>query len=213
MKLDNQQKTAIQQNLIKFVKYQETYQEIYDHILTSLETMDTIPNVQIAYTHILENDFGGIKGIEIMEKIGKKAIRHNIQKAYVNHLINLFKWPGILLPALALIAAYFDISLFGTSFVAAVLFLMCCVSPWLFLVVRNFIIGLKVKEVKNTYFGDVMSELALVLFRVYCFAKAILLIFKMQMGQYIEHAFFVLLIIHVFIFFTISVKQLKVSLR
>ncbi|MEO6521509.1 MAG: hypothetical protein ABIN91_07525 [Mucilaginibacter sp.] len=67
MKLTAEQQANISVLVSNEVSYYETYQEVYDHMLTALEAKDSIRDLQKAYRDTLEEDFGGHKGIEILE--------------------------------------------------------------------------------------------------------------------------------------------------
>jgi hypothetical protein len=67
MKLNQEQQEFIKKTLHRELKFMETYEELYDHIITSLEiTPNDIPFVDAVH-NIIENDLGGAKCIQTIQ--------------------------------------------------------------------------------------------------------------------------------------------------
>jgi hypothetical protein len=76
---NHEQQEFIKDKLLGRFKCRETYEELYDHVLTALETVpDDIPFFD-AVNNIIENDLGGAKAIKSIEiKYFKIAIKESI---------------------------------------------------------------------------------------------------------------------------------------
>lgn len=67
MKPNQEQQVVIKTTLHRALKYKETYEELYDHILTALEiTPNDLPFVDAVH-NIIENDLGGTRGIQAIQ--------------------------------------------------------------------------------------------------------------------------------------------------
>ncbi|MBC7401119.1 MAG: hypothetical protein H7289_14365, partial [Mucilaginibacter sp.] len=85
MKPNQEQLTAIENILGQVSKYRETYDELYDHILSALETVpDDVPFID-ALHNIVENELGGGPGIAVIEAKYKKATLKEIGKKYLKY--------------------------------------------------------------------------------------------------------------------------------
>jgi hypothetical protein len=211
MILNEAQQQELQKELNYAVKYQETYDEVYDHILTALENKSDIRDLKTEVDEMINNDFGGAKGILNMEKAGVKMLKQNIRRQYLLQFEQFCKWPGILFTALLIVLAYININLFGSTLIGACIFMVVVVLPWCYLVIRNFMIGLKQGRSKRSIINKVMCRLAGLPFGTYMLAKFVLFLFKIQMETYVEHGFFVFLIIHVVVYYKISTKVLVIK--
>jgi hypothetical protein len=97
MILTEEQKANVSVLVNNEVEYQETYQEVYDHILTSLEARQALPDLQKAYREILEDDFGGHLGIEILEESRRHTVWNETFQNQKLVFYRFFKWPGLVL--------------------------------------------------------------------------------------------------------------------
>lgn len=211
MKLNIEDKLLIRNLLSNLVSYQETYDEVYDHILTGLENKADVKDLKAQVDEIIKNDFGGAGGVLNMEKTAVKMIKQNIWQQYLLQFAWFGKWPGMLFTALLIGLAYININLLGTTLIGAGIFMAFVVLPWCYLVIHNFMMGLKQESSKRSISNKVMGSLAGLPFRVYMLAKFALFLFKIQMGTYVEHGFFVFLIIHVVVYYKISTKVLVIK--
>jgi hypothetical protein len=211
MKLNIQDKIFIKNLLSNLVSYQETYDEVYDHILADLENKSDIGDLKTEVDEIINSDFGGASGILNMEKAEIKMIKQNIRQQYLLQLAWFCKWPGMLFPALLIVFAYVNITMFGITLIEACVFMAFFVLPWCYLVIRNFMIGLKQGRLKKTLVNKVMGNLAGLPFGAYMLARLVLFLFKIQMDTYVWHGFFIFLIIHVVVCYRITAKALVIK--
>jgi hypothetical protein len=93
MKLTDEQLQVLQIVLSGYVKYKETYEEVYDHVLTALENSDNSKPLEEAINIILLNDFGGFAGLRLLERKRRWAAERQVLAKQGHYLINYFKWP------------------------------------------------------------------------------------------------------------------------
>lgn len=116
MKLTEEQLQVLQIILSGYVKYKETYEEVYDHVLTDLENGYYSKPFDEAINTIVLNDFGGSAGLRLMERKRRWAVARQVLAKQGRYLINHFKWP--LLPVTITIYAliYYLITNFNFGF-------------------------------------------------------------------------------------------------
>jgi hypothetical protein len=86
MKLKWEQQESIENLLGSITKYHETYEELYDHIISALETVpDDTPFAGALY-NIVENELGGKPGINKIEVRYVKVAAKEIIKRYFKYL-------------------------------------------------------------------------------------------------------------------------------
>lgn len=167
MILNEEQKSIIRTLVSNEVIYQETYLEVYDHIMSTLETRDFINDFQKAYAEVLEKDFGGHSGIEKLEGTREWLIRKEITQKKWGFFFEFFKGPAVIVSLVLGVFCYhgfhnkhFTLWLLLATFIMAVL-------PFLFLSIGNFIVGLKKKEkeYKKSTNDDALYAAAVMVFR------------------------------------------------
>ncbi|RZK22044.1 MAG: hypothetical protein EOO43_10115 [Flavobacterium sp.] len=94
MNLTDEQKNEIQGYIITVPKYRETYNELYDHILTSLADQDGTFHIDLV-TKIVNDDFGGFNEIADQEQIYHKEIGKKFNRQFRLQFIDTLKWQGI----------------------------------------------------------------------------------------------------------------------
>jgi len=94
MKLTVAQKEEIGDSILKFTRFRETYNEVYDHILNAFEYSESKYST-IRLNEILKDDFGGVNNI--IENELQYALESNksFSKNYRQEIANLFKWPNL----------------------------------------------------------------------------------------------------------------------
>lgn len=94
MQLTEEQKNEIRDYIITVPRFRETYNELYDHIINSLQ--DNLEEYKIEEINkIVNNDFGGFSEIINQEKNYQKELSRQYNKAFRTEMVNTFKWPGI----------------------------------------------------------------------------------------------------------------------
>ena len=146
MILNEEQKSIIRTLVSNEVSYQETYLEVYDHMISNLETRDFINDFQKAYAEILEEDFGGHTGLEKLEAVRRWQIRKEISQKKWSFFFEFFKGPALIISiSLGIFCYYgfhnkhFTLWLFGAMGIMVIL-------PFFILSIGNFFIGLMKKE-------------------------------------------------------------------
>jgi len=167
MILNEEQQSIIKMLVSNEVTYQETYVEVYDHILSTLEKRDFISDFQKAYAEVLEADFGGHSGIEKLEANRERQTRKEIIQKKWHFFSEFFKGPAIIISLVLGVFCYygFNNKHFG-------LYLLCATAvmallPFLFLSIGNLIAGLKMKnkEDKKRFNDDALYSAAVMVFR------------------------------------------------
>jgi len=154
MKLNQEQTATIQQLVYNEVQYNETYLELYDHVITALENQGPITDLQKAYAQILDQDFGGHGNISKMEEKQKRLLSKEISNAKWRMFASLFKMPFLPVTLLVMGSVYY--------FTSKNLYLVPLISiligvimlPPLFIIGGNFLVGLKRKFIKTSIRDD-----------------------------------------------------------
>ncbi|MFD1255822.1 hypothetical protein ACFQ3S_03355 [Mucilaginibacter terrae] len=123
--------TAEQQEELKLIltdytKYQETYSEVYDHVITALEVQHDSLNMAFAdkVRAILDADFGGLSQLPVMEKKRAKIIHDQISKKQLYFATAFFKFPLSIYTAITAVAVY---NLASTKLLSVVLLIAICI--------------------------------------------------------------------------------------
>lgn len=95
MKLTTEQKQFLSRSLRENLSYRETYVEFYDHILSALEAKPQTMNFQDAVKSVIDEDFGGYEGMILIESRYKRTVTKEMQKKYLNFVIEYLKFPLI----------------------------------------------------------------------------------------------------------------------
>jgi len=73
MKLTEQQDIYLKEYLRKALKYRETYNEVYDHMLTALTNKTGDAPFEQIVDEIIRYDFGGRDSLAMLEVAAKKS--------------------------------------------------------------------------------------------------------------------------------------------
>jgi hypothetical protein len=96
MILNETQKQEIADYVFSITRYMETYNELFDHILSALSTDKSESfNMGLVFK-IIEEDFGGIEKIKLEEEISRKALSKSFKLSLAREMLNSFKFPGII---------------------------------------------------------------------------------------------------------------------
>lgn len=95
MELSNQQRQEIKDYIFDVLKYIETYNEVYDHIVNALEDKDEVYSTELL-AKIINDDFGSFNEIKQQEELYQKQINQKQAKLFLKELTDSFKWPGLL---------------------------------------------------------------------------------------------------------------------
>jgi hypothetical protein len=84
--LDQQQ--FIHKHLSSLLKYKDTYDEVYDHVLTALELLPNDERFFSTVDNILETELGGTQGIKLIERKYRRIAIKQFVKDYFNIVAN-----------------------------------------------------------------------------------------------------------------------------
>jgi len=106
MKPTLQQEKILKTYLSDILKYKETIDEVYDHVLSAVENRAENISFQDAVNQVLNNDFGGGKNLVKMEEQRLRDVTWEGFFQIVRYIKADFKFPNIL----------YTIILFGSTF-------------------------------------------------------------------------------------------------
>jgi len=89
--------------LAGILKYQETVDEIADHIISSLEGMEIDKPFSKVITEIINNDFGGSEGLAVMEQESQQLVSKSL-----NNCLNRQFWTYLKFPKIFHVFAFFS---------------------------------------------------------------------------------------------------------
>jgi hypothetical protein len=87
------------------IKYQEIYNELFDHILTAIEAMrlaDDDRDITIVFQEVVDSHFGGYLGIEDVAAKQEKTYTTHIRKSFSKIFWGYFNWKLGVFTAIAL---------------------------------------------------------------------------------------------------------------
>ena len=106
MKLNSQQQDQLKKYLYKNLRFEETYIEFFDHILSALENVPDNKPFMEAVDAIVEQDFGGYNGMTSIETQYYRSITKEIRYRYFTYLTGYFKFHFIGITVLLAFAFY-----------------------------------------------------------------------------------------------------------
>ncbi|MBW4890833.1 hypothetical protein KXQ82_13965 [Mucilaginibacter sp. HMF5004] len=151
MNLTTLDELLLKKLLTDVVLYQETFEEVYDHVVTALQERVVDGNLYTEAYKILEEDFGGYHGVAQMERCRKSYIKKDLNIKYMACLKAYLRNPLVLLCMLLLpVAVYYVCNVYQLSFVMP-LVLVCifaCV-PWCYVMVQKYRTNIHEKNYKD----------------------------------------------------------------
>ncbi|MBB5396030.1 hypothetical protein [Mucilaginibacter sp. AK015] len=110
MKPTEQQLKVLQDYLYNTLAYRETYEEIYDHILSAMEHQPGNISFEDAINNIIRSDFGSPANLLKLEQAGKKALVKDALRRFGSYFTDCFKFPGVLYALVSALLAYYIFS-------------------------------------------------------------------------------------------------------
>jgi hypothetical protein len=107
MKLTEQEDQLLKQYLSKILKYRETYDELYDHVVTALSHKTTITSFEQSVYDIITDDFGGYDNLMKLEKASKKMAIKDTIKGFLIYFTGYFKFPKLLYTVAGIVMVYY----------------------------------------------------------------------------------------------------------
>lgn len=107
MKLTEEQLVLLTETLNDRLKYSETYDEVYDHVLTALEDVDDSIPLGEAVNTIMLNDFGGFKGLRKIENERRWTVARQMISKQLLFFADYLKFPLLPLTILLYVILYY----------------------------------------------------------------------------------------------------------
>ncbi len=169
--------------------YRETYEEVYDHIISALQERPYTQLFQNAVNDIIRRDFGGHNNLIDMERNCKKAMVKELRNKQFGYFISFFRFPHLLL-VLGLSAGVYLIaskSLLSPHTVRWIFWSMALL-PYIAIPLRFFYTGYLFGETKRSIRDNMMGDLSMLPMRVFCAVAAIFVINGMYNAAYYTSA-------------------------
>jgi hypothetical protein len=167
------QQLWLQQYLRNNLSYQETYAEFYDHILAALENMPLGVNFADAIKKVIDEDFGGIRGMRTIEIQYQKSTFREMQTKYFDALLSCLAFPQVfLLLAYSAIVCYTVQQRWYNFFVFLILMIVVRLIPGSMKLTRyvrsGYVFGDIKRSVKDSFFKWVDYISGIILLAVLC---------------------------------------------
>ncbi|GAB3938436.1 fatty acid desaturase family protein [Mucilaginibacter myungsuensis] len=183
MKPTPQQDTTIRQYLRDSLRYRETYEEVYDHVLTALEQRPFTGTLEEAVNQILREDFGGYDQMRAMENDAKRQVISDGVSKYLKFFASYFRWPRVFYTLGAVLVVYFTLAQVKLEpIVFEAIFAMVVFTPGILSLRRYYIVGYIFKDTKRSIRDDVFSRIATVPTRLVVFV-GLFIIINMDKGK------------------------------
>lgn len=159
---DQQQQQWLKQYLRSVLKYHETYEEIYDHILLALENRPKDNFFESTVNSIINDDFGGINGLFKMEKNCKAAVSAEVRKQYRRYFFTYLKFPYVIYAvAIAVLAGYIAsrVSVDLVFLSGAIWIVAAAMIPVMLFAGRKFKMGYKLENPQRLLKDSVLGRL------------------------------------------------------
>jgi len=161
MKPTLQQTQLLKKYLRNTLDYRETYEEIYDHILSAVEGITADLSFEEAVNNTIKSDFGGVKGLVKMEKQHYSSVVDEVISQQWKNFINSFKFPEVVYSLLLLGCIYYGMLHFtAQSYVVVGLTFAVVMVPGAFILARYFKIGYTIKDTKKSIKDKILGQVA-----------------------------------------------------
>lgn len=161
MKPALQQEENLRKYLRKVLLYRETYEEVYDHILVSLEKKSQENSFQEAVNKIINDDFGGDKGLVEMEKKCYESVKDEANSQQWNYFKSNFEYPSLAYTLIWFLIIYFSmLKIPFTPFIITFLVAILIVVPKMIRLARYFYIGYFTLDTKSSIKDKIMAKIS-----------------------------------------------------
>ena len=178
MKPGPQQKQQLQEYLRKGLKYRETYEEVYDHILAALEYKAKALLFNSAVNEIIRDDFGGSKNLLRIEENFLKSVAKDMSKQFWQLFSAYLKFPlAVYTTIISAIVYYilYNINIQPVAFER--IFVLFAFLPALLVPVRYYKIGYIFKDTKKSVRDNIFIWIAQFPLRLCICSNLLLLIY------------------------------------
>ncbi len=218
MKLDARQDELLKHYLRKVFLYRETYEEVYDHMVSALQERPYTGSFQDAVNDIIRRDFGGHSNLIVMEKSCKKAMVKELRNKQFGYFAEFFKFPHLLLVLGFSVGVYliFDKSLLSPHTVRWMFWGMALL-PYFVIPLRFFYTGYVFGETKRSIRDNMMADLSMLPMRVFFAVVAMFVINGMYNAAYHPSTLMVTIgvvfyTLYFLAYFKLSKYEIKVSM-
>ena len=214
---DTNQDSQLRTYLREAFVYRETYEELYDHIISALQDKPAGTSFEQAINTIINDDFGGHKNLVNIEQHCKKAIVKDVRRHQAQFLGSFFKFPNMLYVLILGVVIYNLLALISLSLTnIRVMFLLLAFIPWFAMPLSYFLTVYIFGDTKRSVKDNAMSNWSMLPFRVFCAGNVLMIInkdynFINSLNLFWITAGVVLFIIYSISFFKLSRAEFKVN--
>jgi hypothetical protein len=160
MKATQQEKQWLKDYLYQVMKYKETYEEVYDHMLLAIENEPENRHFEAVVLHVLERDFGGNNGLLALEEACRETAEENATAQYRNSYKQWFLTRYALV-TLTIFAGLFWTLHFKHFFpVVLLVFFIFFFAPIVLLALRWLGLGYKQGDTKASLKDDITRKVS-----------------------------------------------------
>lgn len=175
MKLTADQDNNLRKYLRDTMRYRETYEEVYDHIITALENRAYTGTLEEAVNQILREDFGGYDNLRKMEDDAKNAAVKSGISNYLSFYIEYFKWPRLLYTVCYAAVIYWCFAYAPlTPVVLEAVVAIMIITPCVLSLMRFYKIGYRFGDTKKSVRDTVFVKIAIVPMRLFVLGSILL---------------------------------------
>lgn len=217
MKPDARQNEVLKQYLRKVFLYRETYEEVYDHMVSALQSQPDNTSFETAVNQIICEDFGGHDRLINLERDCKKAMERDLRKRQLNYFLSFFKFPTVLLVAGFAVILYQILNgALLSNHTIRWLFWGMTLLPYFAVPLRYYFTGYVFGDTKRSIRDSMMGSLSMLPLRVFCAAFALSVTgvingISFKPDVTLITAGVVLFAIYFFAFFKLSREEFKVN--
>jgi hypothetical protein len=222
MKPDICQNKSLKQYLRKALRYRETYEEVYDHLLSALESKPENVTFENAVNSIIQCDFGGYENLPAMEKNCKKVASNDAGIRQFYYTVSYFKFSSLFYLVAFSTAVYFILSIIplGKYTIETLLGVLVFIPNFIVLI-RHFNTGYVFGDTKTSMRDDIILNLAALPLRVFIVTNGLIFVLSINksiptfwnnINQFILMIIIVLTSIYTIAFFKLSNDEFETSI-
>jgi len=210
MKVTQQEQEYLKGLLWSNVKYQETFNEVYDHVLTAADELpETGVSKPEAFDAIIDNDFGGIGNLTQLEAERAKLVSSVIRKKQRQYQLSYFKLPLLLFTVLLAGVMYYAADAIPRK-VVLIIVLIVGFSPAVIVALRGMVRFFNRKHQKASIKDKVIEQvgtLSMSLFNLFIFLPPLFV--NDDNYKFFKQAHASLIVVTALFFFTYSFSFMR----
>ncbi|WDF56779.1 hypothetical protein [Mucilaginibacter sp. KACC 22063] len=171
MKLSAEQIEICRKIISSQIKYQETLEEVLDHVISAIEGMpESNETIMTLTEQVIDRDFGGKNNLKAMEKEREKVLLKALYRKQKIYFLEHFKFPLISFTLLLALTSYLTVDTYINRKVFLIALDIFSFSPVLLLCFKSFGIQLSgsKKSIKIAPLLQV-SYLSIAMFNIFNF--------------------------------------------